>query len=83
MDGQKVKINEQLNFKDQHQREIASLSERLQKSESRHEDLLALGQEASKPLLRQIESIQSQYNSSLKDWEALEKNMYRLFLFDS
>ena len=48
---------------------------KLQKSESRHEDLSSLGQEATKPLLRQIESLQAQYNSSLKDWEALEKSM--------
>ena len=60
---------------DQYQKEIANLNLKLQKSESRHEDLSAIGQEATKPLLRQIESLQAQYNSSFKDWEALEKSM--------
>ena len=47
----------------------------LQKSESRHEDLSVIGHEATKPLLRQIESLQIQNNASLKNWEALEKSM--------
>jgi hypothetical protein len=44
-------------------------------TESRQEDLAYIGQEATKPLLRQIESLQTQYNVSLKDWESLEKIM--------
>lgn len=37
--------------------------------------MTAIGQEATKPLLRQIESLQAQYNASLRDWESLEKSM--------
>ena len=70
-----VKLKEFGRKEDQYQKEIANLNEQLEKSESRMEDLSAIGQEATKPLLRQIESLQAQYNSSLKDWESLEKSM--------
>jgi DNA repair exonuclease SbcCD ATPase subunit len=69
------KIKENGWKEDQHQKEIANLNLRLQASESRMEDLSSIAQEASKPLLRQIESLQTQYNSSLKDWESLERSM--------
>lgn len=60
---------------DQYQKEIASLNLKLQTAESRMEDLIAMGQDATKPLLRQLESLQAQYNSSLRDWESLENSM--------
>ena len=51
------------------------LQSRLQAAEAHQEDLSFMGQEATRPLLRQIESLQAQYSSSQKDWETLEKNM--------
>jgi hypothetical protein len=45
----------------------------LQAAEARQEELAFMGNESAKPLLRQIESLQNQYNSSLQDWDRLEK----------
>jgi molecular chaperone GrpE (heat shock protein) len=58
---------------DNYRKEVAMLQNRLQAAEARQEELAFLGNEANKPLLRQIEALQNQYNSSLKDWENLEK----------
>jgi hypothetical protein len=54
------------------------LQNRLQAAEARQEELAFMGHEANKPLLRQIEALQNQYNLSLRDWENLEKR-YLIF----
>lgn len=51
------------------------LQERLQSAEIRNEDLAASVQESTKPLLRQMESLQLQHNMALKTWESVEINL--------
>lgn len=58
---------------DQYRKEISMLNSRLQSADARQEDLAMLGQEATKPLLRQIDALQNQYNSAIIEWEKLEK----------
>ncbi len=58
---------------DQFRKEISMLNSRLQSAEARQEDLAMLGQEATKPLLRQIDALQTQYNTAILEWEKLEK----------
>ncbi|RKO85057.1 hypothetical protein BDK51DRAFT_46853 [Blyttiomyces helicus] len=52
---------------------------RLQAADARAEDLSHLGQEASRPLLRQIEALQTQHNSAVKSWEQIEQRWARSF----
>ncbi|TPX51081.1 hypothetical protein SeLEV6574_g00511 [Synchytrium endobioticum] len=56
-------------------KEVALLQARLQFSEARHEDLMDTADDSTRPLLRQIEALQTQHQASLRSWEALEKNL--------
>ena len=57
---------------------------KLENSDKRNEDLTQSVAAATKPLLRQIENLQSSYRAQSMSWEKLEKNltdrlgMYRL-----
>ncbi|KAL1921986.1 uncharacterized protein VTP21DRAFT_10628 [Calcarisporiella thermophila] len=55
--------------------EIESLYSRLHVAETRGDDLAVSVQEATRPLLRQIESLQSQHSHALKNWNTVEKNL--------
>nr|KAJ3422261.1 hypothetical protein HK105_000470 [Polyrhizophydium stewartii] len=55
--------------------EIQAMQMRLQAAESRNEDLSVLGQDTTKPLMRQIDLLQAQHSKALKDWEAAERSL--------
>ncbi|KAI8927054.1 TATA element modulatory factor 1 TATA binding-domain-containing protein [Entophlyctis helioformis] len=52
-----------------------ALQLRLQAADARNEDMSVIGQDATKPLLRQIESLQAQHSSALRDWEQIERTL--------
>jgi chromosome segregation ATPase len=58
---------------DQHVQEIQTLQNRLQAAEARNDDLSASIQESNRPLLRQIEALQSQHSASQRTWETVER----------
>ena len=53
--------------------EISLLKAKVQISESRHEEMVSSVPETTRPLLRQIETLQSTMNERAKIWEELEK----------
>ena len=55
-----------------HQREIADLSKRNQAAEARHEELAAALPEATRPLVRQLEAMQSASQAQAAAWAAAE-----------
>jgi hypothetical protein len=70
------KTNERANWKEEeYNSEIQSLKARLQSAESRNEELASSVPDATRPLLRQIESLQAANNERMKVWEELERNL--------
>ncbi|XP_069823012.1 TATA element modulatory factor [Dendropsophus ebraccatus] len=55
--------------------EIAELQQRLQEGESRNQELSQSVTSATRPLLRQIESLQATLAAQTASWEKLEKNL--------
>ena len=55
--------------------EITDLLQRLELSDKRNDDLTNTVSAATKPLLRQIENLQSSYSAQSESWEKLEKNL--------
>ncbi|XP_056019918.1 TATA element modulatory factor-like isoform X2 [Ostrea edulis] len=55
--------------------EISDLQRHLQEDEARNQDLTQNVTSATRPLLRQIESLQSTYAAQALSWEKLEKNL--------
>ncbi|TPX32645.1 hypothetical protein SmJEL517_g04333 [Synchytrium microbalum] len=60
---------------DNFRKEVALLQARLQSAEARHEDLTTATDDSTRPLLRQIEALQTQHQATLRSWEAVEKNL--------
>ncbi|KAI8822634.1 TATA element modulatory factor 1 TATA binding-domain-containing protein [Fimicolochytrium jonesii] len=56
-------------------REIAGLQRRLQEVEAQSHILASVSEESSAPLLRQIETLQSQHAASLRKWEQIERQL--------
>ncbi|KND02786.1 uncharacterized protein SPPG_01868 [Spizellomyces punctatus DAOM BR117] len=56
-------------------RDIDILQQKLQAAEARNNEFYASGQDATLPLLRQIDALQSQHNSALRKWEQLERSL--------
>lgn len=57
------------------QQEIQDLMNKLDSSDKRNDDLTNSIAAATKPLLRQIENLQSSYGAQSSSWEKLEKNL--------
>lgn len=57
--------------------EREEMEERCRAAEARHEELAARVPEATRPLLRQIEAMQSQATSRAEAWEAVERSLTR------
>lgn len=55
--------------------EISDLQRHLQEDEARNQDLTQNVTSATRPLLRQIENLQSTYAAQSMSWEKLEKNL--------
>ncbi|XP_013402837.1 TATA element modulatory factor isoform X2 [Lingula anatina] len=55
--------------------EISDAHQRLQEAESRNNTLTQSVSVATRPLLRQIENLQSTYSAQSSSWEGLEKNL--------
>ncbi|XP_054706620.1 TATA element modulatory factor-like [Uloborus diversus] len=55
--------------------DIASLQKRLQEGEERNEDLTKNMSSATRPLVRQIENLQSSFNTQILSWEKIEKSL--------
>ncbi|KAJ3221599.1 hypothetical protein HK099_003359 [Clydaea vesicula] len=60
-------------------KELSSLQWKLQSSESRNEDMASSANDSTKPLLRQLESLQNQHNLAQKNWEAVEYRLSKKF----
>uniref|UniRef100_A0A5S6QFY9 TMF_TATA_bd domain-containing protein n=1 Tax=Trichuris muris TaxID=70415 RepID=A0A5S6QFY9_TRIMR len=56
--------------------EITQLRQKLQFSEMRNQELSEGAADASKPLLKQMESLQSSFRSQQDHWEKIEKMLY-------
>ncbi|KAI9007735.1 TATA element modulatory factor 1 TATA binding-domain-containing protein [Hyaloraphidium curvatum] len=56
-------------------KELEIMQSRLRAAENRNEDLSASVQESTRPLLRQIEALQTQQQQSQKNWEQAEKTL--------
>ena len=66
---------------DQLSQEVRSLQERLQHAEARTTELAAATEEATRPLLRQIDSLQAQVMSSARSSQMIEERcVFVLFL---
>ena len=67
--------------KDQNRREEClrqekqDLLDRLEESDKRNDELTQSVAAATKPLLRQIENLQSSYSAQSMSWERVEKNL--------
>lgn len=60
---------------DQLRQELAALQSRLQEAESRNEDLSSSVSQATKPLLRQLENLQSVHSAQVANWEKVEGSL--------
>lgn len=68
------RVNEEAGWReDNFRKEIETLQLRLQESETRAQDVASTLQDSSKPLLRQIETLQQQYSVAVKNFEELER----------
>ncbi|KAJ3001654.1 hypothetical protein HKX48_002767, partial [Thoreauomyces humboldtii] len=56
-------------------RETSTLRARLQESEQTNRELANVGDESARPLLRQIETLQSQHASAVRKWETVERQL--------
>lgn len=52
-----------------------TLQMRLQASEARNEDFSAGMHDSTRPLLRQIEALQTQHSVAAKNWDKIEKRL--------
>jgi chromosome segregation ATPase len=57
---------------DQSRAEVKTLGSRLAECEAHIQQLASIAQDATRPIVRQLESIQIQHGTTLKNWEALE-----------
>ena len=72
--GELQRCEEEKGWKeDSYRKELSALQNRLLESDSRQEELSMMSHESTKPLLRQIEALQSQYQNSLQEWGNFEK----------
>lgn len=55
--------------------EISDLQQRLQEAEARNQELTESVTYATRPLLRQIENLQSSYGNHTQTWERVERNL--------
>lgn len=55
--------------------EKADILERLEEADKRNDELTQSVAAATKPLLRQIENLQSSYSAQSLSWESLERNL--------
>jgi chromosome segregation ATPase len=70
------RAEQQVNWREEQLRsEISDLHKRLQESESRNQDLSNTISDATRPLLRQIEHLQSAHSSQASNWEKIEANL--------
>ena len=60
---------------DQHRREREDLNERLEQAENRHEELSGSVSAATRPLLRQIESLQASLTEAQSSSERVERSL--------
>nr|CAB3267122.1 TATA element modulatory factor [Phallusia mammillata] len=60
---------------DQWRKEVQDLQQRLQDSELRNHELSEGITESTRPLLRQMENLQSTHSAQAKTWDALEKSL--------
>lgn len=60
---------------EQLRQEISDLHKRLQESDTRNQDLSDTISDATRPLLRQIEHLQSAHSAQASNWEKLENNL--------
>lgn len=56
-----------------HSKEVDTLQRRLEASEVRNEEMTMLNNDATKPLLRQIESLREKQQQSMQDWDQIEQ----------
>eukprot|EP00158_Paraphelidium_tribonemae_P005855 Partr_v1_DN27560_c0_g1_i2_m30185 putative TATA element modulatory factor 1 len=71
-----TRLEDELQWKeDEHRKEIASFQKKLQAAELRNEDLSQSVQEATRPLLRQIESLQTHSLAIQETFKTLERNL--------
>lgn len=69
-----LESEEDLEYRQQkYRREIDTLQSRLESSEARNEEMIMMNNDATKPLLRQIESMRTQQINSTQDWDQLEE----------
>ncbi|XP_074606065.1 TATA element modulatory factor-like isoform X2 [Acropora palmata] len=55
--------------------EISDVQQRLQEAEARNQELTESVTHATRPLLRQIENLQSSYGNQTQTWERVERNL--------
>lgn len=60
---------------DNHRKELSTLQSRILEIENRSEELAATAQEANRPLIRQIETLQSQAVAAQRAWESVERSL--------
>ena len=71
-----TRLENEINWNEEaHRKEVASYQQKLQAAEVRNDDLSQSIQESTKPLLRQIESLQSHSNSLQDTFKSLESNL--------
>jgi hypothetical protein len=58
-----------------HSKEVDTLQRRLEASEVRNEEMTMLNNDATKPLLRQIESMREKQQQSMQDWDQIEQGL--------
>jgi hypothetical protein len=58
-----------------HSKEVDILQRRLEASEVRNEEMTMLNNDATKPLLRQIESMREKQQQSMQDWDQIEQGL--------
>lgn len=65
---------EELEYRDiKNRKETENLQKRLEAAEARNEEMTILNNEATKPLLRQIEAIREKQSQAAQDWDVLEQ----------
>lgn len=80
-----ARLQSESEWQQEHSRkELYTYQQRLQDSESRLEELMANAQESTRPLLRQIDALQSQLSAAQMSFEGVEKQLVsRLQLSES
>ncbi|XP_066291468.1 TATA element modulatory factor-like isoform X2 [Branchiostoma lanceolatum] len=67
--------NQQSRQEDLLRQEISDMQQRLQQADARNQELSQSVTAATRPLLRQIENLQSNFSAQTSSWERVEKNL--------